>query len=146
MITQRNAWLRQLAEQVPFSLKEPWEKLDAGTQELILFGSGEKEFLLKNGRRKPAPRPFEGVLADLEKTATTTSSLLLRTRLLAFQHSAPCAACGGLRLNPRALAVKLGGKSVGEFFAMSVPAALNFVKNLKNVPAVAPVEDARAGI
>lgn len=146
MITQRNAWLRQLAEQVPFSLKEPWEKLDAGTQELILFGSGEKEFLLKNGRRKPAPRPFEGVLADLKKTATTTSSLLLRTRLLAFQHSAPCAACGGLRLNPRALAVKLGGKSVGEFFAMSVPAALDFVKNLKSVPAVAPVEDARAGL
>ena len=146
MITQRNAWLRQLAEQVPFSLKEPWEKLDAGTQKLILFGSGEKEFLLKNGRRKPAPRPFEGVLADLKKTATSTSSLLLRTRLLAFQHSAPCAACGGLRLNPRALAVKLGGKSVGDFFAMSVPAALNFVKNLKSVPAVAPVEDARAGL
>lgn len=146
MITQRNAWLRQLAEQVPFSLKEPWEKLDAGTQELILFGSGEKEFLLKNGRRKPAPRPFEGVLADLKKTATSTSSLLLRTRLLAFQHSAPCSACGGLRLNPRALAVKLGGKSVGNFFAMSVPAALDFVKNLKSVSAVAPVEDARAGL
>ena len=146
MITQRNAWLRQLAEQVPFSLKEPWEKLDAETQKLILFGSGEKEFLLKNGRRKPAPRPFEGVLADLEKTATTTSSLLLRTRLLAFQHSAPCAACSGLRLNPRALAVKLGGKSVGDFFAMSVPAALDFVKNLKNVPAVETVEEARAGL
>ncbi|MBP3303095.1 MAG: excinuclease ABC subunit UvrA [Opitutales bacterium] len=146
MITQRNAWLRQLAEQVPFSLKTPWEELDAGTRELILHGSGEREFLLKTGRRKPAPRPFEGVLSDLEKTATTTSSLLLRTRLLAFQHSAPCSACGGLRLNPRALAVRLGGKSVGDFFKMSVPAALDFVKNLKNVPAIEPVEDARAGL
>lgn len=146
MITQRNAWLRQLAEQVPFSLKEPWENLDAGTRELILHGSGEREFLLKTGRRKPAQRPFEGVLADLEKTATSTSSLLLRTRLLAFQHSAPCATCGGLRLNPRALAVRLGGKSVGEFFAMNVPEALAFVKNLKNVPAIEAVEDARAGL
>ncbi len=146
MITQRNAWLRQLAEQVPFSLKTPWEELDAGTRELILHGSGERKFLLKTGRRKPAPRPFEGVLADLEKTATTTSSLLLRTRLLAFQHSALCSACGGLRLNPRALAVRLDGKSVGDFFKMSVPSALDFVKNLKNVPAIEPVEDARAGL
>lgn len=146
MITQRNAWLRQLAEQVPFSLKTPWEELDAGTRELILHGSGEREFLLKTGRRKPAPRPFEGVLADLEKTATTTSSLLLRTRLLAFQHSAPCETCGGLRLNPRALAVRLNGKSVGDFFKMTVPAALDFVKNLKNVPAIEPLEDARAGL
>ena len=146
MITQRNAWLRQLAEQVPFSLKTPWCELDAETQNLILHGSGEKEFLLKTGRRKPAPRPFEGVLADLEKTATTTSSLLLRSRLLAYQHSAPCSACSGLRLNPRSLAVKLGGKSVSEFFAMCVPDALEFVKNLKSVPAIEPVEDARAGL
>ena len=146
MITQRNAWLRQLAEQVPFSLKTPWQELDARTRELILHGSGEREFLLKTGRRKPAPRPFEGVLADLEKTATTTSSLLLRTRLLAFQHSAPCETCGGLRLNPRALAVRLDGKSVGDFFKMNVPEALDFVKNLKNVPAIEPVEDARAGL
>ncbi len=146
MITQRNAWLRQLAEQLPFSLKEPWENLDAETQNLILHGSGERRFLLKDGRRKPAPRPFEGVLADLEKTAKTTSSLLLRTRLLAFQKTSPCNACGGLRLNPRALAVKLGGQSVGDFFAMNVPAALHFVKSLKSLPAIEPVEDARAGL
>lgn len=146
MITQRNAWLRQLAEQLPFSLKEPWENLDAETQNLILHGSGERRFLLKDGRRKPAPRPFEGVLADLEKTAKTTSSLLLRTRLLAFQKTSPCNACGGLRLNPRALAVKLGGQSVGDFFAMNVPAALHFVKSLKSLPAIETVEDARAGL
>ena len=146
MITQRNAWLRQLAEQLPFSLKEPWENLDAKTQNLILHGSGERRFLLKDGRRKPAPRPFEGVLADLEKTAKTTSSLLLRTRLLAFQKTSPCDSCGGLRLNPRALAVKLGGQSVGDFFAMNVPAALHFVKSLKSLPAIEPVEDARAGL
>ena len=146
MITQRNAWLRQLAEQVPFLLKEPWEALDAETRSLILHGSGEREFLLKDGRRKPAPRPFEGVLADLGKTAKTTSSLLLRTRLLAFQQTSPCDACRGLRLSPRALAVKLSGQSVGDFFAMSVPAALEFVKSLKTLPAIEPVEDARAGL
>ena len=146
MITQRNAWLRQLAEQAGFSLKMPWRELDAGTRALILHGSGTREFLLKTGRRKAVLRPFEGVLADLEKTAATTSSLLLRSRLLAFRHAVTCPSCGGLRLNPRALAVKLGGVSVGEFFKMTVPAALDFVKNLKGAPAVVPVEDARAGL
>ena len=146
MITQRNAWLRQLSEQAGFSLKTPWAELDAGTRELLLHGSGEREFLLKDGRRKPALRTFEGVLADLEKTARTTSSLLLRTRLLAFQHAAPCPACGGMRLNPRALAVKLAGKNIGEFFRMNVPEALAFVRALKGVPAVVPAEEARDGL
>lgn len=146
MITQRNAWLRQLSEQMPFSLKTPWRELDAGTRELILRGSGKREFLLKTGRRKPVMRPFEGVLDDLRRTATTTSSLLLRTRLLAFQKAAPCPDCGGERLNARARAVRLAGKSFGEFLKMNVPDALDFVEKLKGVPAVAPAEEARAGL
>lgn len=146
MITQRNALLRQLAEQVPFSLKTPWKELAPETRELLLRGSGSREFLLKTGRKKPTLRPFEGVLADLKKTATTTSSLLLRSRLLAFQHSENCPECGGRRLNARALSVKLNGKSIADFFAVNVPAALDFVKDLKRVPAVAAVEDARAGL
>lgn len=146
MITQRNAWLRQLAEQAGFSLKTPWAELDAGTRELLLHGSGERELLLKDGRRKPALRTFEGVLADLEKTARTTSSLLLRSRLLAFQHAAPCPACDGMRLNPRALSVTLAEKNIGEFFRMNVPEALAFVRALKSVPAVAPAEEARDGL
>jgi len=146
MITQRNAWLRQLAEQVPFSLKTQWKNLEKETRELLLRGSGTREFLLKNGRKKAVLRPFEGVLADLKKTSTTTSSLLLRSRLLAFQHSENCPECGGLRLNARALAVKLAGKSIAEFFAMNVPDALAFVKSLKSVPAISAVEDARAGL
>ena len=146
MIAQRNAWLRQLSEQVPFPLTAPWESLGEETRELILRGSGAREFLLKTGRRKPVPRPFEGVLSDLEKTAKTTSSLTLRARLLAFQQTAPCPACGGMRLNPRALAVRLGGKSIGEFFRMNIPDALAFARELASVPAVAPAEDARAGL
>lgn len=146
MIVQRRAWLRQLAEQVPFPLNVPWKKLSPETKKLLMDGSGAREFLLKTGRKKPVLRPFEGVLADLKKTATTTSSLLLRTRLLAFQHSAVCPTCGGLRLNSRALAVKIDGKSIGDFFKMNVPDALAFVRSIKKNPSVAAVEDARAGL
>lgn len=146
MITQRNAWLRQLSEQVPFSLKTPWEALDAETKALILHGSGTREFLLKTGRRKPEMRPFEGVLADLEKTAKTTSSLLLRSRLLAFQQAAQCPSCRGRRLNARALAVRLGGISLGEFLKKTIPDALVFIKSIRGNPELAPVEDAVSGL
>ncbi len=146
MITQRNRWLKQLAEQVPFDLKTPWKNLSAETQNLILHGSGDREFLLKTGRAKAVMRPFEGVLADLQKTATTTNSLLLRARLAAFQSSAECPHCHGLRLNKRALAVKLAGTSIGEFLSWDIPQALEFAEKLKGVPAVAPLEDARSGL
>ncbi len=146
MITQRNRWLKQLSEQVPFDLKSPWKNLVPATQKLILFGSGEREFLLKTGRAKAVKRRFEGVLSDLKKTATTTNSLLLRSRLAAFQSSADCEICGGKRLNKRALSVKLAGTNIGEFLSWSVPEALAFVKNLRAVPEISALEDARSGL
>ena len=45
-----------------------------------------------------------------------------------------CSACGGARLNPQALAVRVGGKSINEVAAMSIADAHSFFEELRLPP------------
>ncbi len=47
----------------------------------------------------------------------------MREELSRYQGSHPCEACGGYRLKPQALAVKVGGKHIGEVGDLSIKAA-----------------------
>ena len=129
MIIRRNALLRQLSEQLPFDPNLPWKDLDPATRELLLYGSGEREFLFKlgPGNRKPAPMPFPGIIPDLEESFRTSSSEGLRARLVAFQRKLPCPDCGGARLGPYPRNILVGDLSFPAFLGMSVAEALRRV-------------------
>ena len=97
LIITHNKILRQLAEQVPFSLTTPWRDLDESVRRLILFGDKKRIFSLKmgRGRCKTAEIPFEGVLSMCDHLCRITTSDTLRARLASFQTSVPCPDCGG---------------------------------------------------
>jgi excinuclease ABC subunit A len=139
MIIQRNAILKQLAEQVPFDPNMPWEELDKSVQKLILHGTDEREFLLKvgPGRSKPVPVCFDGVLADLENSRRETSSEGFKARLMAYQVSQKCQDCEGRRLNPHSRAALLGGEAFDHFMRRPLSSALGWAEALK-VDEVAP--------
>ena len=148
MIIQRNALLKQLAEQLPFDPTVPWETLDAEVREQIVHGTGSRlfDFKLKGGRAKPERMPFKGVLADLEEMRRSTSSEGLRARLMAYQTSSCCEVCGGQRLRPASLSVLLEGVSIAEFLAMSLQQAEAFVAGLQQQAAYRTVSDALQGL
>ncbi len=148
MIIQRNAILKQLAEQLPFDPNTPWEELDPEVRRQILHGAGQRifSFKLKGGNAKPESLPFEGVLADLEKTRRDTSSEGLRARLMAYQTSSPCEACGGRRLKPESLSVLVEGTSITDFLSRPLREALAFVRSLAGRSAYASVADAVRGL
>ena len=132
MIIQRNAILKQLAEQYPFDPKTPWNELPEAVRHDILHGTGDREFAFKirPGARKPEPQRFAGVLADLEETRRQTSSDGLRTRLLLYQTRSLCASCQGSRLNRVTRSVLLNGINYAQFLAMPIQEALEFVNSL----------------
>ncbi len=132
MIIERNAILKQLAEQIPFDPTEPWESLPEEVRSILLQGAGEREFLFKTkpGKAKPEPGKFAGVLADLERMRRETSSDGLRNRLMAFQVRSPCKECGGTRLRDTSRAVLLAGVSFPEFLQGSLGEAKAFVDRL----------------
>src|SRR5581483_4461844 len=92
----------------------------------ILYGTGEEEvdFVYEDGvRRYTNRKPFEGVIGNIERRFRETESDWVREELSRYQGSHPCDACGGYRLKPQALAVKVGGKHIGEVTDLSIRAA-----------------------
>ena len=148
IIIRHNAILRQLAEQIPFDPKVPWKDLPEEVRNIILYGDGKRQFLFRLGRGHRLPRPefFPGVLAEIDRICSETSSDGLRARLAAFQVSSPCPACGGARLCERSRNVFVEGVSYDAFCAMSVDDALAFSKKLSANPAYKGAGDAVKGL
>ncbi|MDQ8195616.1 excinuclease ABC subunit UvrA [Coraliomargarita sp. SDUM461004] len=148
MIIRHNALLKQLAEQLPFDPNLPWEELEPDIRRQIIHGAGQRlfSFKLKGGHSKPESMPFEGVLADLENIRLNTSSEGLRARLMAYQTSSQCAACGGRRLRQSSLNVLIEGRSITDLLAMSLQEAQRFVEAIHTQANYAAVSDAVRGL
>ncbi len=118
--------LEALARHYKASLGTPWKDLPPKVRDAVLNGTGEEavSFVYDDGvRRYETKKPFEGVLPNLERRWKETDSQWVREELERYQNHAPCDACGGYRLKPEALAVKIGGKHVGEVSDLSIRAA-----------------------
>jgi excinuclease ABC subunit A len=134
--------LTALAKFYKFTLNTKWKDLPKKTQAALLHGSGEDEikFSYEDGVRSYDTRkPFEGVITNIERRYRETESEWAREELAKYFSDVPCAACGGYRLKPEALCVKVGAKHIGEISELSVkraaewfetvPAALNAQQN-----------------
>jgi excinuclease ABC subunit A len=113
--------LQALAAHYRFDLTKPWNKLPEQIQDIILYGTGDEEiqFLYDDGMRTyKAKKTFEGVIPNLDRRYRETDSAWVREEIARFQSAAPCPDCGGKRLKPQALAVKIAGLDIsqaGEF-------------------------------
>lgn len=149
MIIQRNAILKQLAEQLPFDPNLPWQELPQQTRDALLHGTGERlfTFKLKRGKQTTPAEPFAGVIADLEHSRANTSSDGLRARLLMFQVSSLCPDCRGSRLNARSRHALIEGIAFTDFMALPLTRAHQFVRDsLIGKPRYAPVAEAVSGL
>jgi excinuclease ABC subunit A len=128
--------LEALGRHYHFDLTTPFKKLPAPAQHAILHGSDEEiTFVYKKGtRRYEFRRPFNGVIADLDRRFKESDSDWIREEMESFMNVRPCNACKGARLKPEALAVRVHGKSVIEVTAMSVKEALAFFTGLALTP------------
>ncbi len=113
--------------------RTPFAELSAGVQEAILYGTGKTKinFVYEDGLRSyKSSKPFEGVIGNLERRFRETESAGMREEIEKYMSSAPCVACGGYRLRPEALAVKIAGLHVGKVTEMSIRNALVWFETL----------------
>ncbi|MFM8410490.1 MAG: excinuclease ABC subunit UvrA, partial [Alphaproteobacteria bacterium] len=134
---RQEAWaplLDALARHLGISLDTPWSELPARARDAILRGTGGEavNVAMKRGRR--VSRPFEGVLAMLERRWRETESNPRREEMEAWQSERPCEDCGGSRLKPEAKTVRLGGRSIAGVTALSIGAAREWVASLELSP------------
>ncbi|MEP6277293.1 excinuclease ABC subunit UvrA [Hyphomonas sp.] len=115
--------LQALSAHYRFDLKKPWNKLPEDIHQMILFGTGEEEinFVYDDGmRRYEVKKTFEGVIPNLERRYRETDSQWVRDEIAKFQAAAPCPACGGKRLKPEALAVKINSLDISDASVFSI--------------------------
>jgi excinuclease ABC subunit A len=115
--------LQAIARHYKVSMTRPWSELPETVRDVILFGSGEDEieFVYDDGMRSyRTVKPFEGVITNIERRWKETDSAWVREELSRFQSDHPCEACGGHRLKPQALAVKIDGLHIGEVSQFSI--------------------------
>ena len=130
-------WLRLLAglgEELGFDLNTPFKDLPAKTRAAILDGKDYKvEVSYRNrfGRERRYTSGFEGVKAYIKRKHEETESDFARDRYEQYMRQVACASCGGARLNPTILGVKVGGKSIADITDLSLADALAFVRGLQ---------------
>jgi excinuclease ABC subunit A len=108
--------LAALAKRYKFSLDEPWSKLRKSTRDVILFGD-------KDGG-------FEGVVKVLDRRYRETQSEDARSEVEVFMAERACPACGGSRLRPESLGLKIGGRSIADVVRFTIKDASGFFASL----------------
>ncbi|WP_137389324.1 excinuclease ABC subunit UvrA [Rhodoligotrophos defluvii] len=115
--------LEALAKHYGVSMDTPWQELPESVRNVILYGSAPEEitFVYNDGVRSyKTHKVFEGVVTNIERRWHETESSWVREELSRFQSDHPCEACGGYRLKPQALAVKIAGLHIGQATEKSI--------------------------
>ena len=126
--------LESLARHFKVKINTAWTKLPEDVRDAILFGTGTTPITMRydDGLRSyETNKPFEGVVRNLERRWKETESSWVREELARFQSSQPCESCGGHRLKPEALAVKIGGRHIGQLTELSIGEAVDWFSKLE---------------
>ena len=110
MVVYYKAMLRAVAGHYHINMETPYKDLPEDFKRALMWGTGttEIEFTFwRAGKQSKITRPFEGVIPNLDRLYHESESEFTKNRLKAFMSPQFCDACGGQRLKPEILAVRL---------------------------------------
>ena len=139
--------IEAIAKHYEFDPQTKWKDLPAYVQQVFLYGSGEDEIQFRydeGGRVYQVSRVFEGVIPNMERRYRETDSSWIREEFERYQNNRPCGDCGGYRLRPEALAVKIAGLHVGQVVQMSIREAYEWCERVPEALSQQKNEIARA--
>jgi len=111
----------------------PWNELPFEVQHAVLYGTGKTtiNFVYDDGLRQyKTSKAFEGVIGNLDRRYKETESAGMREEIEKYMSQAPCVACGGYRLKPETLAVKIDGLHIGQVTEKSIRATAEWFETL----------------
>src|SRR5919197_848815 len=129
----RTQVLEALAAKMRFSLKTPWGKLSRKVRDAILYGIDGPltlSYVNRHGATRKYEMEYEGVMPNLERRYRETTSDYVKQEVERFMTERPCPTCGGTRLRPEAVAVKVGERNIVEVSRLSVGEAIAWVDAL----------------
>ncbi len=115
-------------------LSTPIEKMPPDLVQTLLYGADTKQkftYESKAGHSWNYEAQFEGVVNNLQRRHSETSSDYVKEEIEKFMSATTCKTCKGARLKPEALAVTVHGKNISELTSMSVEKAEAFFREYK---------------
>ncbi|QYX31195.1 excinuclease ABC subunit UvrA [Sphaerospermopsis torques-reginae] len=117
-----------------FELQTQWKNLTREQQQIVLFGEEKRT---TETQRKQS---FKGVIPILQRQYEGGTELV-KQKLEEFLIDQPCEVCGGKRLKPEALAVKLGQYGILDLTSVSIRECRERVENLQLSPRQMQIAD-----
>ena len=114
--SQRRRILQETAVARGIRMNVPWEQLSPGRQRFLLYGNAA---------------PFTGVFPFLRSLERKRYKQYIRVFLRQYQKANECPECKGARLRPEALAVRIGGLTIGDAAAFSTDEAATWFAELE---------------
>ena len=115
----------------------PVEQFSDEVLEVILYGTDREQtfaYTSRGGKTWEYRASFEGVVNNLQRRYSETSSEYVKEDIEKFMSASTCPACKGARLKPEALAVTIGGKNVDALTRMSIELLEQFFRGLTLTP------------
>ncbi|MGM9886655.1 MAG: excinuclease ABC subunit UvrA [Lactococcus sp.] len=126
--------LKCMCDAFGIDMNTAWENLSDDEKNLIMYGSGEREFHFYYvgdfGNVSDKMMPFPGVVTNIERRFRETSSDYTREALRAYMTELTCTTCHGFRLNDQALSVKVNDKHIGQISNYAIGDGLEFLSVL----------------
>lgn len=126
--------LKSVCDHYGIDMDKPFEELPEEQQSIILYGGEDlvKFRVQKFGthRYETKYHRFIGVIPFLEKRYNDSSADYWREEIEKYMVTTPCPKCGGARLKPFPLAVRIKGKNIYEFTLMSIDEEMDFINDL----------------
>ena len=126
-------YFEALSKKYRFSLTQPYDSLSDEVKNVILYGTGGEKLELHYDQPRGKGvlyQAFEGICNNLERRYQETQSDASKKEIEGLMTPCPCPACQGKRLQPEALAVTVGGKSIYDATTLPVDDALAFFDHL----------------
>lgn len=126
-----------------FDIKTPWSELSEYQKDIVLYGTTEKIAIQTDSRydRQSYLKRYEGVIGILQQQYQESNSEANQQKLEQYLVPKVCDTCGGTRLKPEALGVRIGGYRITDFTAVSIGECLERIKNLKLNDRTAQIAD-----
>src|SRR5919202_304297 len=124
-----------IADKWEVDMDTAWEDLPEEVRNCFLYGTdGERVYVSyrnRYGRKRSYMTRFEGIVPNLERRYRETDSDYSREKIEEYMTMRPCPECGGARLRPESLAVRVGGLGIHEVTRMSAKRTIEWFERIE---------------
>jgi excinuclease ABC subunit A len=135
--------LCSVAQAFGFDIKTPWKNLSDEHKHVLLYGSKDPIWVDVDSRYRESKgynRRYEGALPMLERQYQEASDTY-KQKLEQYLVEQPCEVCGGKRLRPEAIAVRIGQYRITDLTSVSIRECLNRINQMHLTPRQAQIAD-----